>query len=79
MGLTDVDPFVMGATQAAGRSTSLVSAAVAIVIAASGNNVAKGVYAYVGSDRRTGRMSLALLLALAVAGLVPLAWLAWGA
>jgi uncharacterized membrane protein (DUF4010 family) len=79
MGLTDVDPFIMGATQAGGRSTPLVSAAVAIVIAASGNSVAKGVYAYVGSDRRTGRLSLALLLALAVAGLVPLAWLGWGA
>lgn len=79
MGLTDVDPFIMGATQAAGRSTPLVSAAVAIVIAASGNSVAKGVYAYVGSDRRTGRMSLAFLFALAVAGLIPLAWLGWGA
>jgi uncharacterized membrane protein (DUF4010 family) len=75
MGVTDVDPFIMGVTQAGGRNTPLVSAAVAIVIAASGNSVAKGVYAYVGSDRRTGRMSLLLLLALAVAGLVPLVWL----
>ena len=75
MGLTDVDPFIMGVTQAGGRSTPLVSAAVAILIAAAGNNVAKGVYAYMASDRRTGRMSLFLLLALAVASLLPLAWM----
>ncbi len=79
MGLTDVDPFIMGVTQAGGHTTPLGSSAVAILIAASGNNVAKGVYAFIASDRRTGRMSLALLLALAAAGLVPLAWLWWGA
>ncbi len=75
MGITDVDPFIMGVTQAGGRNTALVSAAVAILIATASNNVAKGLYAYTASDRRTGRMSLVLLLALAVAGLVPLAWL----
>ena len=77
MGLTDVDPFIMGVTQAGGRGTPLVAAAVAILLAASSNNVAKGIYAYAASDRRTGRMSLGLLLVLAVAGLVPLAWV-WG-
>ena len=77
MGLTDVDPFIMGVTQAGGRSTPLVSAAIAVLIATSSNNIAKGVYAYVASDRRTGRMSLALLIALAVAGLLPLFWV-WG-
>lgn len=75
MGVTDVDPFIMGVTQAGGSSTPLASAAVAILIAASSNNVVKGVYAYAVSDRRTGIMSLVLLVALAVAGLVPLAWL----
>jgi uncharacterized membrane protein (DUF4010 family) len=77
MGVTDVDPFIMGLTQAGGRSTELAAAAVAILIAASSNNFIKGIYAFALSDRRTGIMSLALLVALAVAGLVPLAWV-WG-
>jgi uncharacterized membrane protein (DUF4010 family) len=77
MGVTDVDPFILGVTEASGRSTPLVPAAAAILIAASSNNLVKGIYALMVADRRTGRMSLALLVALAVAGLVPLAWL-WG-
>ncbi len=76
MGFTDVDPFIMGMTQSAGGATPLAVAASAILIAAGSNNVVKGCYAYFWSDRKTGRQSLALLLALAVAGLVPLAWIA---
>ncbi len=74
MGVTDVDPFIMGMTQAAGGVTPVSSAAAAILVAASSNNVVKGIYAYAASDRKTGMMSLTLLVALAVAGLVPLAW-----
>jgi uncharacterized membrane protein (DUF4010 family) len=74
MGITDVDPFIMGMTQAAGRVTPLGSASAAILVAASSNNVVKGIYAYAVSDRKTGTMSLTLLGLLAVAGLVPLAW-----
>ncbi len=77
MGITDVDPFIMGVTQAGGHGTLLASSAMAILIAASSNNVAKGIYAYMASDRRTGTMSLALLVALAIAGLIPIAWV-WG-
>ncbi|MGE5242916.1 MAG: MgtC/SapB family protein [Betaproteobacteria bacterium] len=75
MGVTDVDPFIMGLTQAAGSATAVSAAAVAIVTAASSNNLFKGIYAYAASDRRTGRMSLALLVALGIAGLAPIAWL----
>lgn len=75
MGVTDVDPFIMGLTQAGGRSTQLATVAVAIMIAASSNNLIKGIYAFALSDRRTGTMSLVLLVALAAAGLVPLAWI----
>jgi uncharacterized membrane protein (DUF4010 family) len=75
MGVTEVDPFIMGVTQAAGSVTPLTSAAAAIVIAASSNNVIKAIYAYTLSDRATGRMSLTGLLALALAGLAPLTWL----
>jgi hypothetical protein len=38
--------------------------------------VAKGVYAYLLADRRTGVQSLCLLVALAALGLTPLVWLA---
>jgi uncharacterized membrane protein (DUF4010 family) len=75
MGVTDVDPFIMGMTQAAGASAPLGVAAVAILIAASSNNLVKGIYAYSMSDRKTGVLSLSLLAALAVAGLTPLLWL----
>jgi uncharacterized membrane protein (DUF4010 family) len=76
MGVTDVDPFIMGMTQAAGDSAPLGVAAAAILIAAASNNVVKGIYAYSMSDRRTGILSLSLLAALAVAGLTPLLWVA---
>lgn len=45
MGVTDVDPFVMGVTQTAGTLTPLRVAAAGILIAASSNNAIKGVYA----------------------------------
>jgi uncharacterized membrane protein (DUF4010 family) len=74
MGVVDIDPFTMGMTQS--PSSALSVAAVAIAIAASSNNVAKGIYAYVLSGRKTGVQSLALLVGLAVLGLVPVVWLA---
>jgi uncharacterized membrane protein (DUF4010 family) len=76
MGATDVDPFIMGLTQAAGTLTPLNVAAVAILIAAASNNIAKGIYAFCLADRKTGIQSLMFLVALAVLGLVPLIWLA---
>jgi hypothetical protein len=36
----------------------------------------KGLYAYSLSDKKTGRQSLTFLVALALAGLTPLLWLA---
>jgi len=75
MGVADVDPFVMGLTQAAGALTPLRVAAGGILIAGASNNVAKGVYAYSLADRKTGVQSLIMLVGLAAAGLVPLFWL----
>ena len=72
MGVVDVDPFILGMTQS-GASLSL--AAAGILLAASSNNLVKGVYGFVLSDRKTGIQSLSLLLALALLGLVPLIWL----
>jgi uncharacterized membrane protein (DUF4010 family) len=76
MGVTDVDPFIMGMTQSAGTLTGLSVAASGIVIAAASNNVAKGIYAYVLCDGRTAIQSMGLLIALAVLGLTPLVWFA---
>ncbi len=72
MGVTDVDPFILGLTQTAGHSTPLAQAAGAILVTAASNNVAKGVYAFSFADRKTGTLALAGLLALAALGLLPL-------
>ena len=74
MGVTDVDPFIMGLTQSAPQMTSLHVASSGILIAAASNNVIKGIYAYALSSRETGMQSLLLLLGLAVLGLLPLLW-----
>lgn len=76
MGVTDVDPFILGITQSAGKSTSLSVAGAAILIAAASNNIIKGIYAISFGDRQTGRQSCCLLFALALLGLTPLVWLA---
>jgi len=75
MGVTDVDPFIMGMTQSGGGTTPVTVAAVAILIAAASNNLVKGIYAYVLADRQTGVRCLGFLGTLAVFGLVPLLWL----
>jgi len=74
MGVTDVDPFIMGMTQAAGSLAPLKVAGAAVLIAAASNNLIKGIYAYSLADRKTGTQSLSLLTALAALGLVPLLW-----
>jgi len=75
MGVTDVDPFIMGMTQAAGTLTPMKVAAVAVMIAAASNNLVKGIYSYSLADRKTGIQSLSFLIGLSAAGLVPLLWL----
>jgi uncharacterized membrane protein (DUF4010 family) len=75
MGISDVDPFIMGLTQAAGSLTPFKEAAAAVAIAASSNNIAKGCYAFSLADRKTGVQALAMLVALALLGLLPLFWL----
>ncbi|MGA9355857.1 MAG: MgtC/SapB family protein [Terriglobales bacterium] len=75
VGVTDVTPFVMGMTQAAGTLTPLKVAAGAVMISAASNNVVKAIYAYSLADRKTGRQSVAFLIGLAAAGLAPLLWI----
>lgn len=75
MGVTDIDPFIMGMTHAAGLSTSYQVAASGIIIAAACNNLVKGGYAWFLARGKAGRWSLALLSGLALAGLAPLLWI----
>lgn len=77
MGVTDVDPFIMGMTASAGHDATISVASAAILIAASSNNVVKGVYAYTLAHRQTGWQSLILLSLLAAAGLAPLLWITY--
>jgi len=65
----------MGMTQSAGSLTPLKVAATAVLIAAASNNVVKGIYSFSLADRKTGRQSLPLLVALALASLTPLFWI----
>jgi uncharacterized membrane protein (DUF4010 family) len=74
-GFTDIAPFVLGLANTVGSTTPIGVAASAIVIAAASNNAVKAGYAYAFSDRKTGIQSLALLLAYAVLGLLPLFWM----
>jgi uncharacterized membrane protein (DUF4010 family) len=75
MGISDVDPFIMGLTQAAGTLTPFKEAAAAVAIAASSNNIVKGCYAFSLADRKTGVQALVMLVTLALLGLIPLFWL----
>jgi uncharacterized membrane protein (DUF4010 family) len=72
MGVTDVDPFILGMTQSAGTTTSISVAAAAIAIAAASNNLVKGIYAISFGDREAGKQSFWLLLALSIGGLLPI-------
>ena len=74
MGVSDVDPFIMGMTQAAGGITPLHVAAASVLIAAASNNIIKGLYAYFTGSRSAGMQSLCLLTGLAAVGLSPLLW-----
>ena len=76
MGVADVDPFIMGMTQASGTVTPPAVAAIGILVAAASNNVAKGVYAYFLSAGAAGIQSAGLLIGLSMLGLMPLLWLA---
>lgn len=75
MGVTDVDPFIMGLTHAAGGATTLQVAMGGIFIATACNNLAKAVYAWFLADKTTGRWAASALGVLAILGILPLLWL----
>lgn len=71
MGVTDVDPFIIGMSQQAGLETAIPVAGAAIVIASSSNNIVKGIYAFMLGG---GLQSLIMLLALSAGGFLALLW-----
>ncbi|HEX8795170.1 MAG TPA: MgtC/SapB family protein [Polyangiaceae bacterium] len=74
MGFGDVDPFVLGIAQGSPLPGAQHGAAAAVVIATSANDAAKAAYARVFAGRDAGRPALLMLLALAVAGILPVFW-----
>ena len=68
-GITDVDPLVLSIAQAAHGSAALSLDAAAILIAASSNNVLKGVYILTFAGRGAGAVPALALLALAAGGI----------
>lgn len=69
VGVTDIDPFVLGLAQGGVAKIGLTTAALAIVIATSSNNVLKAAYALVFSRRRESWIPAGALLAIAVVGI----------
>jgi len=67
VGIGDVDPFVLSIAQGGAAGVGLATAAGAIVIAASSNNVLKAIYT-IGFSRGRAAMPAAILVLLAVAG-----------
>jgi uncharacterized membrane protein (DUF4010 family) len=74
MGVSDVDPFILGLTQSAGTSTPLTLAAAGIIIAAASNNLIKGIYARAFAGSRTGNEAMILLIVYALLGVAALAF-----
>ena len=68
VGVTDIDPFVLSLAQGGAAAVGVATAASAILIAASSNNVLKGIYAIVFSRRGYGALPAAMLGSLAAAG-----------
>jgi len=70
VGVTDIDPFVLGIAQGGVANLSLSSAAISVLVAASSNNVLKAAYAAVFAGWRSSFPSVVALLVLAVLGYV---------
>ena len=68
VGITDIDPFVLGLAQGGVAKLGLTAAALAIVIATSSNNVLKAAYTLAFSRRRESWIPAGALLTIAVLG-----------
>ncbi|MBV8345068.1 MAG: DUF4010 domain-containing protein [Candidatus Eremiobacteraeota bacterium] len=75
VGVTDIDPFVLSLAQGGASGLGLVTAATAIVIATSSNNVLKAIYTIAFSRRRESWIPAAILGGIALLGLAAAALL----
>lgn len=69
VGITDIDPFVLSLAQGGASHIGIATAAGAILIATSSNNLLKAIYTVAFSRRRESLIPAALLASLAVLGL----------
>jgi uncharacterized membrane protein (DUF4010 family) len=70
VGVTDVDPFVASLAQSGAAGIGLPTAAAAILMAASSNNILKAAYAYAFSRQRESWIPAAMLGVTALIGVV---------
>jgi uncharacterized membrane protein (DUF4010 family) len=70
VGITDIDPFVLSLAQGGSASIGLTTAAAAILIATSSNNLLKAIYTIAFSHRRESAVPAAMLAFSAALGLV---------
>jgi uncharacterized membrane protein (DUF4010 family) len=69
VGFTDIDPFVLSIAQGGAATMGIATAAGAILIASSSNNLLKAVYAAAFSRQRASWLPVSMLAGLAVLGL----------
>lgn len=69
VGVTDIDPFVLNLAQGGAVGVGLPTAATAIVIATSSNNILKAVYTIAFSRQRESWIPAASLAAIAIVGI----------
>jgi uncharacterized membrane protein (DUF4010 family) len=69
IGVTDIDPFVLSLAQGGAAAIGTITAATAIVIASSSNNVLKAVYTLAFARAKGSLIPAGLLVAIALAGL----------
>jgi len=68
VGVTDIDPFVLSLAQGGAAGVGLTTAASAIVIAASSNDVLKAIYSLAFAGRSGAKIPALMLVALAALG-----------
>jgi uncharacterized membrane protein (DUF4010 family) len=69
VGVTDIDPFVLNLAQGGAVGVGLPTAAMAIVIATSSNNILKAIYTIAFSRQRESWIPAALLVSIALLGI----------
>jgi uncharacterized membrane protein (DUF4010 family) len=70
VGVTDIDPFVLSLAQGGAASIGIATSAIAIVVAASSNNILKAAYTIAFSRRRESIIPAGILSALCVLGVL---------